>query len=494
MKENFESLVGNLKVTSPEAFEQLLLCGQLCTRYGIRVDNICNLIAEKKGIRVDDVLDSAKGMQGKIERESKTWDLIFNSNSQTKFNGSGGSTRPAKANKSERSRESLTKKFQCENPANVVSYRPKKCVKCLQPLKDAIDDEITQVHEIAEINYTHHCEVTCTCNHCGTKNAGEFPPGLTKVHNGPNLTTAVACAYMLDGKSFAKIQESIENQFNHRVSVGALVNLMKRIGKRAEKSQRTNLDFLSESNQIVSVTESNINIKGERATGITFWTNNTVTKFVHKHGSSVFLKNLDQQKIPTVMIAGISSLLASKPVHGQVCLNYLLEYVTKIWQYQNEQIGARLIDLVKEIIMFEQELKTQSKTYIKEKQLQLTDQLYNIVFDCKHTKGQTITEILKLLEVFNTGYLFKFVEFPELKIHPYAIDEKLETTKLGYQYRARTVFRTLWSAVGVEAITGCILTGIMSGLTPFESIKKLVFESWRGTQTKLALVDNEIKE
>ena len=37
----------------------------------------------------------------------------------------------------------------------------------------------------------------------------------------------------------------------------------------------------------------------------------------------------------------------------------------------------------------------------------------------------------------------------------------------------------------MEVINGYILTGIMSGLTPFESIKKLVFDTWRGKLAEL---------
>ena len=434
------------------------------------LDELWEMIAAKSGKGVGEVQAEAKKMEQNFSKYLK--------NFQSKFPETPKEVL-AKQSCSKNRDTLFPQVLHSKKPDKVTSYTPTTCSNCNHTLADCTDQSVAEVHEIVELKTFHFHRHRCQCNKCGYKTEGEYPTGLKNIHHGPNFTTTVAKLAYVDGLSYGNITKYFKEKFNYTITGGALANMFKRLGRLSEKSQAKSLEFFR-NDQVVSVFKKAISINGEIAFNIMFQSRKAVACFADFKECEIFVKTLGMNKIPTTMIAEIPVLLESNPIYGQVCLDSLHAIAKQIHENESAIIGGELVELVEDIMTLAKNIEMLHPNVISQHCQELSRRCTDIVVSYPYYHGTTFKLLNQIFDANKKNYLLNFALRRELKISPYRIEESQISTALGFKNKVRTVFKSFWGAKAAIAIRGYIFNGIINGITPFESIRKLVFDNWKG--------------
>ena len=143
-------------------------------------------------------------------------------------------------------------------------------------------------------------------------------------------------------------------------------------------------------------------------------------------------------------------------------------------------IGGELVALVEDIMMLAKNIEMLDPNDISQHCQELSRRCTDIVVSYPYYHGTTFKLLNQIFDANKKNYLLNFALRRELKISPYRIEEPQISTALGFKNKVRTVFKSFWGAKAAIAIRGYIFNGIINGITPFESIRKLVFDNWKG--------------
>ena len=434
------------------------------------LDELCEMIAKKSGKRISEVQTEAKAMEQSFSKYFKDF--------RRKFPESPKEL-PIKQSNSKQTDILFPQVLHSKQPDKVTSYTPTSCKNCNHSLNDCTDPIVEEVHEIVELKTFHFHRHSCKCKKCGYKTEGEYPTGLKNIHHGPNFTTTVANLAYVEGLSYGKISKYMKERFDYKIHGGALSNLLKRVGKLSEKSQAKSLE-LFRTDQVVSVLKKAISVNGELAFNIMFLSRKAVACFADFKECEIFVKTMGMNKIPTIMIAEIPVLLESSPIYGQVCLDSLHAIATQIHENENAIIGGELVELVEDIMTLAKKIETLQPAVISKRCKELNRRCTDIIVSYPYGSGSTFKLLNQIFDANKKDYLLNFALRRELKISPFRIEESQISVALELKNKVRTVFKSFWGAKAAVAIRGYIFNGVINGITPFESIRKLVFDNWKG--------------
>ncbi len=434
------------------------------------LDELWEMIATKSGKRINEVQTEATTMEQNFAKYLKNFRSKFPANPKEI---------PVKQSDLKNTDTLFPQVLHSKQPDKVTSYTPTICKNCNHSLNDCTDPTVAEVHEIVELKTFHFHRHSCKCKKCGYKTEGEFPTGLKNIQHGPNFTTTVANLAYVEGLSYGKISKYMKEKFDYRINGGALSNLFKRLGRLSEKSQAKSLEFLR-NDQVVSVIKKAISVNGELAYNIMFLSRKAVACFADFKECEIFVKTMGMNKIPAIMIAEIPVLLESNPIYGQVCLDSLRAIATQIQENESAIIGAKLVELVEDIMTLAKKIETLHPAVISQRCEELNRRCTDIIVSYPHGSGSTFKLLNQIFDANKKDYLLNFALRRELKISPFRIEESQISVALEFKNKVRTVFKSFWGAKAAVAIRGYIFNGVINGITPFESIRKLVFDNWKG--------------
>jgi hypothetical protein len=126
-----------------------------------------------------------------------------------------------------------------EMPDAVVGHRPERCAACQQALPDDAPRwvERRQVQELplVRLRVTEHQIAHVRCPRCGATTAGEAPAGVSAPRQyGPRLRAVAAYLGQQQFVPYARTRELLAEVFGVSLSVGTLVNLVRRGASRLQ--------------------------------------------------------------------------------------------------------------------------------------------------------------------------------------------------------------------------------------------------------------------
>lgn len=195
----------------------------------------------------------------------------------------------------------------------------------------------------------------CTCPQCGHAQSATYPPGMEAERVfGSRLEAMVTYLHEVHHLSYHRLQTVLRVLFGVRISVGALVNMVERVGERLKPAAEAIREQIRGS-PVIGSDET-----GARISGRNHWQWVFVTKQATYHvmassrGSRVIAEMMGEAQ-PLVWVSDMwSAQLAAKSKQRQLCLahqlrdlQYAIDADGSAWAYQVQRFFRAAIRLGK---------------------------------------------------------------------------------------------------------------------------------------------------
>ncbi|KJE26901.1 zinc-finger binding domain of transposase IS66 family protein [Geobacillus kaustophilus] len=158
---------------------------------------------------------------------------------------------------------------QVEHPHHRVVHRVDTCQGCGSSLRDVkpFKVDVRQVFDLPPVTMevTQHEREVKSCPHCRCVQQAEFPSHVTNhVQYGPRITALVVYLYNIQMIPYQRLRDMMEELYQHPISTGTLVNMV----KRGREALEPNMDIIEEAllqSDILHVDETSLRIDGKQA-------------------------------------------------------------------------------------------------------------------------------------------------------------------------------------------------------------------------------------
>lgn len=195
----------------------------------------------------------------------------------------------------------------------------------------------------------------CVCPQCGREQAADYPDGMESERVfGCRLTAFVTYLHEIHHISYVRLQTVLGNLFGLTVSVGGLVNLVKRVGRKLHPVAEEILDEIRDS-QVVGSDETGARIDGKNQWQWVFVTEKaTYHVIAPSRGSGVIEKVMGEAQ-PAVWVRDLWSAQCKGPGrYHQLChahqlrdLQYAVDREGSYWAYRMQRLLLHSQRLVK---------------------------------------------------------------------------------------------------------------------------------------------------
>jgi transposase len=240
-----------------------------------------------------------------------------------------------------------------DEPNVVIECRVDTCPDCGTELAQVEQQLVgsTQVIEIPPIEpvVVEARRYGCSCPECGAMHVADYPAGMESERVfGRRLETIVTYLHEVHHLSYARLQTVMRVFFGLVISLGALVNAVRRVAERMEPAAEAIRDEIRQS-QVVGCDETGARVNGRNHWQ---WVFVTATATYHviapSRGSGVIAKVMGDA-VPLVWVSDLwSAQLKAAKRYLQIChahqlrdLQYAIDAERSAWAYRFQQLLLR---------------------------------------------------------------------------------------------------------------------------------------------------------
>jgi len=244
-------------------------------------------------------------------------------------------------------------------PDEIIECRVGICQQCGQDLsmesQQAVDSR--QVVDIPPIRpqVREARRYGATCPSCGQYQVGAYPTEFeTGRLLGPHLETLVVYLHHAHPLSYQRVQHILRDMLDTAVSMGVLVNTVKRSAVRLQQAT-ANIQFQIQQATVVGSDETGVRVGGENHWQWVFQTPCWVFMHIHRRRAATVIQAVMGDAHPLVWVSDLGSAQLGHPAMAlQVCLAHQvrdLQYVVDThrcaWGYRLQALFYRALRLGK---------------------------------------------------------------------------------------------------------------------------------------------------
>lgn len=195
----------------------------------------------------------------------------------------------------------------------------------------------------------------CTCPDCGREQSADYPDGMESERVfGCRLTALVTYLHEIHHMSYVRLQTVLGIVFGLTVSVGGLVNLVKRTGSKLRPVAEEILDEIRHS-EVVGSDETGARVDGQNQWQWVFVTEKATYHVIAPSRGAVVIEEVMGEAQPVVWVRDLWSAQCKGPgKHHQLChahqlrdLQYAVDSERSCWAYGMQRLLLHSQRLVK---------------------------------------------------------------------------------------------------------------------------------------------------
>lgn len=309
-----------------------------------------------KQLSIDELVEIILALQAKV----KELEDRLNRPPKTPRNSSTPSGQSRKANRQKKPQAKRgpkeghpgTSRTQSE-PDITVELRVEQCEVCGADLRDVPQTVIgtSQVIELPPVRpvviEAQRCAVDCPT--CGQRHSADYPAGLEPERVfGPRLEASAHYLHLAHPLSYVRTQDILRDLFGLNVSLGALVNMVKRASGTFHDAAQAILSDIRASG-VIGSDETGARIDGQT---VWLWTVQTPTSAyytIEPTRGAVVLDKMMGNAVPTVWVSDLAKAQLKQPaILRQICLahqtrdlQYAIDAHRCAWAYRFQALLFR---------------------------------------------------------------------------------------------------------------------------------------------------------
>ncbi len=238
-------------------------------------------------------------------------------------------------------------------PDITVELRVEQCAACGADLRDVPQTVIgsSQVIELPPVRpvviEAQRCAVTCPV--CGQAQSADYPAGLEPERVfGPRLEASAHYLHWAHPLSYVRTQDILRDLFGLPISLGALVNVVKRASGTFHDAAQAILDDIRASG-VIGSDETGARINGQTAWLWTLQTPESAYYTIEPTRGAVVLETLMGDTVPVVWVSDLAKAQLKQPaLLRQICLahqtrdlQYAIDAYRCAWAYRFQALLLR---------------------------------------------------------------------------------------------------------------------------------------------------------
>lgn len=243
-------------------------------------------------------------------------------------------------------------------PDEVIECRVAVCSECGEDLS-ALSQHQTGRRQVIDIppvrpvvREARRYGTTCPC--CGKVQTADYPVGFEKGRMfGDNLEKLTIYLHHAHPLSYQRVQHIFRDLFGLKISLGGLVNVVKRSQKRLAKGAESIRQQVKQA-LVVGSDETGVRIDGENRWQWVFQTPKWVYMRMHRRRSALVIEKVMEDAQPSVWVSDLASAQLCHPADKlQICLahqvrdlQYLIDAYRCLWAYRVQTLLYRAMRLV----------------------------------------------------------------------------------------------------------------------------------------------------
>lgn len=242
-------------------------------------------------------------------------------------------------------------------PDVVVEVRVETCAACGADLRDVPYTVVgsSQVVDLPPVRpvviEAQRCAVCCPA--CGQTQTADYPAGLEGERVfGPRLEAVVHYLHLVHPLSYVRVQDLLHDVFGLDISLGALVNAVRRARNTFEAAAQTILDDVRASG-VIGSDETGARVDGQTAWLWVVQTRDSAYYTIAPTRGAVVLDTVMGDTLPTVWVSDLAKAQLKQPsVLRQVCLahqirdlQYAIDLHRCAWAYRFQALLLRAMRL-----------------------------------------------------------------------------------------------------------------------------------------------------
>lgn len=242
-------------------------------------------------------------------------------------------------------------------PDVVVEVRVETCGSCGADLRDVEQPIIgsSQVVELPPVRpvviEARRCAATCPV--CGQAQTADYPAGLeTERVFGPRLEAVVHYLHLAHPLSYVRVQNILHDLYGLDISLGGLVNTVRRASDTFRAAAQTILDDVRISG-VIGSDETGARIDGQTAWLWVVQTDSSAYYTIAPTRGAIVLDTLMADALPTVWVSDLAKAQLKQPaVLRQICLahqirdlQYAIDAQRCAWAYRFQALLFRAMRL-----------------------------------------------------------------------------------------------------------------------------------------------------
>ena len=263
--------------------------------------------------------------------------------------GNNRSTRSTRRNKRGAKHGHVGKGRVRVEPDVFIECKLDTCPDCGADLQD-VEQKVVGSSQVVEIPPVQPVVIEaqrygCTCPDCGREQAADYPDGMESERVfGCRLTALVTYLHEIHHMSYARLQTVLGILFGLTVSVGGLVNLVKRTGEKLRPAAEEILDEIRHS-QVIGSDETGARVDGKNQWQWVFVTEKATYHVIAPSRGAVVIEEVMGEAQPVVWVRDLWSAQCKGPgKHHQLChahqlrdLQYAVDSEGSYWAYMMQR-------------------------------------------------------------------------------------------------------------------------------------------------------------
>ena len=238
-------------------------------------------------------------------------------------------------------------------PDVTIECRVETCPDCGNDLT-SVDQHLigsTQVVEIPPVQpvvVEAHC-YGCRCPRCGALAEADYPPGMESERVfGRRLEALVTYLHEVHHLSYVRLQRVMQVLSGLVISVGALVNIVRRTAEQLEPAAQAIRDEIRR-DEVVGSDETGARVNGQNWWQWAFVTDRSTYHIIASSRGSEVIERVMGEAIPLAWVSDLWSAQLKAPGHHyQIChahqlrdLQYAMDAERSAWAYRMQQLLLR---------------------------------------------------------------------------------------------------------------------------------------------------------
>jgi transposase len=227
------------------------------------------------------------------------------------------------------------------------------CPDCESVLSD-VEQRLVGSNQVVEIPPVKPVVVEaqrygCTCPACGAWQVADYPPGMEPERVfGRRVEMVITYLHEVHHLSYARLRVVMQALFGLLISLGALVNVVRRAAQRLEPTAEAIRDEIRQS-QVVGSDETGARVNGQNHWQWVFVTDTATYHVIASSRGSSVIERVMGDAVPLVWVSDLwSAQCKASKQHHQIChahqlrdLQFAIDAERSAWAYHFQQLLLR---------------------------------------------------------------------------------------------------------------------------------------------------------